>query len=123
MTFMQWYEVSSEITREIEKRMRMGKLRAKEDVIKSAMKKYGLLYVEFEPGGNILGLIEKAGSRWALLVGVSVNRKRVVSHVIGSPESNNWTPEELQSIYWETVNKRNAKQGTNQLERSCTQNS
>lgn len=110
MTFMQWYEVSSEITREIEKKMRMGKLRAKEDMIISAMNKYGLLYVEFEPSGNILGLIEKAGSRWALLVGVSSNRQRVLTKVIGSPDGNKWTPEELQSIYWETVNNRNSMQ-------------
>ena len=106
MTFMQWYEVSSEITRESKKRKRTGKPRAKEDAIISAMKKYGLLYVELEPGGNIWGLIEKAGSRWALLVGVSSNRQRVLTHVIGSLEGNNWTPEELQAIYRETVSKR-----------------
>ena len=106
MTFMQWYEVSSEITRESEKRKRTGKLRAKEDAIISAMKKYGLLYVELEPGGNIWGLIEKAGSRWALLVGVSSNRQRVLTHIIGSLEGNNWTPEELQMIYLEIANKR-----------------
>ena len=110
MTFMQWYKVSAEITRKTEKRMRIGKPRAKEDVIKSAMKKYGLLFVELEPDGNILGLIEKAGSRWSLLVGVSSNRQRVLTLVIRSPEGNNWTPEELQMIYLETVNKRNAKQ-------------
>lgn len=106
MTFKQWYEVSAEVTRETEKRMRTGKPRAKEDAIISAMKKYGLLYVEFEPGGNIWGLIENAGSRWALLVGVSSNRQRVLTHVIGSLEGNNWTPEELQAIYRETVSKR-----------------
>ncbi len=106
MTFKQWYEVSAEITRETEKRMRTGKPRAKEDAIIHAMKKYGLLYVEFEPGGNIWGLIENAGSRWALLVGVSSNRQRVLTHVIGSLEGNNWTPEELQAIYRETVSKR-----------------
>ena len=106
MTVMQWYEVSVEITRESEKRKRTGKPRAKEDAIISAMKKYGLLYVELEPGGNIWGLIEKAGSRWALLVGVSSNRQRVLTHVIGSLEGNNWTPEELQAIYRETVSKR-----------------
>ena len=110
MTFMQWYKVSAEITRKTEKRMRTGKPRAKEDVIKSAMKKYGLLFVELEPDGNILGLIEKAGSRWSLLVGVSSNRQRVLIHVIRSPDGNNWTPEELQMIYLETANKRNAKQ-------------
>ena len=84
MTFKQWYKVSAEITRKTEKRMRIGKPRAKEDVIKSAMKKYGLLFVELEPDGNILGLIEKAGSRWSLLVGVSSNRQRVLIHVIRS---------------------------------------
>ena len=110
MTFKQWYKVSAEITRKTEKRMRIGKPRAKEDVIKSAMKKYGLLFVELEPDGNILGLIEKAGSRWSLLVGVSSNRQRVLIHVIRSPDGNNWTPEELQRIYLETANKRYAKQ-------------
>lgn len=110
MTFMQWYKVSAEITRKTEKRLRIGKPRAKEDVIKSAMKKYGLLFVELEPDGNILGLIEKAGSRWSLLVGVSSNRQRVLALVIRSPDGNNWTSEELQMIYLETVNKRNAKQ-------------
>ena len=101
MTFMQWYKVSAEITRKTEKRMRIGKPRAKEDVIKSA---------KLEPDGNILGLIEKAGSRWSLLVGVSSNRQRVLIHVIRSPDGNNWTPEELQMIYLETANKRYAKQ-------------
>ena len=48
LTFIQWYEVSAEITRKTEKRMRTGKPRAKEDVIKSAMKKYGLLFVELD---------------------------------------------------------------------------
>ena len=110
MTFKQWYKVSAEITRKTEKRIRIGKPRAKEDVIKSAMKKYGLLFVELEPDGNILGLIEKAGSRWSLLVGVSSNRQRVLIHVIRSPDGNNWTPEELQMIYLETANKRYAKQ-------------
>ena len=110
MTFIQWHEVSAEITRKTEKRMRTGKPHAKEDVIKSAMKKYGLLFVELEPDENILGLIEKAGSRWSLLVGVSSNRQRVLIHVIRSPDGNNWTPEELQSIYWETVNNRNSMQ-------------
>ena len=90
--------------------MRAGKPHAKKDVIKSAMKKYGLLFVELEPDGNILGLIEKAGSRWSLLVGVSSNRQRVLTLVIRSPEGNNWTLEELQMRYLETVNKRNAKQ-------------
>ena len=83
--------------------MRTGKPHAKEDVIKSAMKKYGLLFVELEPDGNIWGLIEKAGSRWALLAGVSSNRQRVLTHVIESPDRNNWSLEALQAIYRETV--------------------
>ena len=53
---------------------------------------------------------DEAGSRWSLLVGVSSNRQRVLIHVIRSPDGNNWTLEELQMIYLETVNKRNAKQ-------------
>ena len=103
MTFKQWHGVSAEITRETEKRMGTGKPHSKENAIISVIKKHGLLIVELEPDGNILGLIEKAGSRWALLVGVSSNRQRVLTHVIGSPDGNNWTPEALQAIYRETV--------------------
>lgn len=103
MTLKQWYEVSADITREAEKRMRTRKPHAKEDATISVMKKHGLLIVELEPDGSIWGLIEKTGSRWALLAGVSSNRQRVLTHVIGSPDRNNWTPEVLQAIYQETV--------------------
>ena len=89
--------------------MRTGKPHAKEDAIISVVKKQGLLVVGLEPDGNILGLIEKAGSRWALLVGVSSNRQRVLAYVIRTPDDKNWTPEELQLIYLETVNQSTAE--------------
>lgn len=109
MTFKQWYEVSAEITRKTEKRMRTGKPHAKEDAIRFAVKRHRLLFVELDHGGSIFGLIEKAGSRWALLVGVSSNRHRVLAYVIRTPDDKNWTPEELKLIYRETVNQSTAE--------------
>ena len=110
MTLKQWYVVSDEFTRKTEKRMRKGKPHAEEDSIISAVKKHKLIYVQLDPDGSIFGLINKAGSRWALLVGISNNQHRVLSYVIGSPDGKNWTSKELQLIYWETINKRTVEQ-------------
>lgn len=61
--------------------------------------------MELDPDGSMVGLVGKAGSQWALLIGVS---NRVLVYVIGSPDGKNWTPETLQLIFWETINKNTA---------------
>ena len=105
MTPIHWQDIADEITRETEKSMRKDEPHAKEDVIVSAVKKHKLMYVELDPDESMFGLVGKAGSQWALLIGVS---NRVLVYVIGSSDGKNWTPEALQLIYWEAINKNTA---------------
>lgn len=103
MTLREWKTVADGITKETEERARRGEPYAKEDAILSAERRYGLEFVELAPDGSVIGLIEKKGSKWALFVGISCDRHRVLVYSVMEPNEGSWTPRTLQKVFGEAV--------------------
>lgn len=104
ITFEKWQTIAQFLTADTEARIKRNELHGKENALIETVRRYNLTLVQLRPDGACVGLIDKDGSDWAMLVTITTDMgqgRQIVTHLIQAYDKRKWTGKKLQKFYLE----------------------